>query len=114
LQIIEMPAPRFIYHIVLIADWLKQKDDETYFPSGFDDDGFIHCSRLEQLNATIKRFYKTKKDKDLRVLRIDTTQLNVPLIYEAAEDGSGFFPHVFGRISAQAITEVIESPFKFP
>jgi uncharacterized protein (DUF952 family) len=32
--------------------------------------------------------------------------LNVPVIYEAADDGSGFFPHVFGTITMRAIAGV--------
>jgi len=107
-----MAAPRFIYHILSASEWGNTKNAEVYTPESLEHEGFIHCSRLEQLNSTIKRFYKNTKE--LRVLKIDTTLLNVPLIYEAAENGSGFFPHVFGSITIEAITEVVEPPFKFP
>jgi uncharacterized protein (DUF952 family) len=107
----QMPAPRFIYHIVTSAE-LQSQDKDVFISAQLENEGFIHCSKLEQLNGTIRRFYKAKKD--LRILKIDTSLLNVPLIYEAAGDGSGFFPHVFGAISRLAITEILEPPFKFP
>jgi uncharacterized protein (DUF952 family) len=107
-----MAAPRFIYHILTESEWQSKRDNEVYTPESLEHEGFIHCSRLEQLNATIKRFFKDKRD--LRVLKIDTALLNVPLIYEAAENGSGFFPHIFGSITLEAVTEVVEPPFKFP
>ena len=107
-----MSAPRFIYHIVSNTEWEKYAGEEAYFPPGLYEEGFIHCSRAEQVNATLERFYKAKKD--IRILKIDSTLLNVPLIYEAARNGAGFFPHVFGGIGKYAIVEELLPPFNFP
>jgi uncharacterized protein (DUF952 family) len=99
-----MAAPRFIYHIVCVSDWEQQKSLSEYTAASLDAEGFIHCSKEEQISGTLKRFFKNRKD--LRILKIDTSLLNVPVIYEAADDGSGFFPHVFGTITMRAIADV--------
>lgn len=106
-----MAAPQFIYHIAILADWENQTNEKEYSIESLNEDGFIHCSKYEQLNATLKRFFEDRKD--IVVLRIDTKLLNIPLIYEAADDGSGFFPHAFGPIQKNAIVEVITFPFDF-
>jgi uncharacterized protein (DUF952 family) len=99
-----MAAPRFIYHVVFKDEWERQKDNTTYSTTTFDDEGFIHCSKAEQLSGTLKRFFKNRAD--IRILKIDTTLLDAPVLYEAADDGSGFFPHIFGSICMQAIVEI--------
>ena len=99
-----MAAPKFIYHIVCLSDWETQKSQAEFTATSLEAEGFIHCSREEQIKGTLKRFFKNRKD--LRILKIDTSLLNVPVIYEAADDGSGFFPHVFGTITMRAIAEV--------
>jgi uncharacterized protein (DUF952 family) len=106
-----MAAPQFIYHIAILADWENQSNEKEYSIESLNEDGFIHCSKYEQLNATLKRFFEDRKD--IVVLKIDTKLLNIPLIYEAADDGSGFFPHAFGPIQKNAIIEVITFPFDF-
>lgn len=106
-----MAAPQFIYHIAILADWENQSNEKEYSIESLNEDGFIHCSKYEQLNATLKRFFEDRKD--IVVLKIDTKLLNIPLIYEAADDGSGFFPHAFGPIQKNAIVEVITFPFDF-
>jgi uncharacterized protein (DUF952 family) len=105
-----MAAPRFIFHIAFLKDWNAQIDEPEYSSDSLDHEGFIHCSKLEQLPNTLKRFFKGKKD--IQILKIDTTLVNVPLIYEAADDGSGFFPHLFGAILKKAIVEIWEAPFE--
>ena len=99
-----MAAPKFIYHIVCLSDWEIQKSHAEFTAASLEAEGFIHCSREEQIKGTLKRFFKNRKD--LRILKIDTSLLNVPVIYEAADDGSGFFPHVFGTITMRAIADV--------
>lgn len=99
-----MAAPKFIYHIVCLSDWETQKSQAEFTAASLEAEGFIHCSREEQIKGTLKRFFKNRKD--LRILKIDTSLLNVPVIYEAADDGSGFFPHVFGTITMRAIADV--------
>jgi uncharacterized protein (DUF952 family) len=108
---LNMSAPRFIYHIADLIEWEKQKESIVYTSYSLDDEGFIHCSKLEQIPSTLKRFFKNRSD--LVILKIDTTLIRVPVIYEAADDGSGFFPHVFGAIAIASVVEVYNYPFDF-
>lgn len=100
----DMAAPRFIYHIVFTDEWDRQVDNTSFSTTSFEEEGFIHCSKFEQVSGTLKRFFRNRTD--VRILKIDTTLLDAPVLYEAADDGSGFFPHIFGSICKQAIVEV--------
>ncbi len=93
-----MAAPRFIYHIVFQLDWEKQENNESYSTQSLEEEGFIHCSKEEQIRGTLKRFFKNRTD--LRILKIDTTLLDSPVLYEAADDGSGFF-RIFSELFAK-------------
>lgn len=104
-----MAAPQYIYHIATLSDWDSQVDSFEYSLKSLDVEGFIHCSKFEQIAATLKRFFANHKD--LLLLKIDTKRLNSPLIYEASSDGSGFFPHSFGPINKSSIVEVYQFPF---
>lgn len=104
-----MAAPQYIYHIAYQADWNSQSESVEYTLNSLDTDGFIHCSKLEQVPATLKRFFAERKD--ILLFKIDTKRLNSPLIYEASADGSGFFPHSFGPINKSSIIETYEYPF---
>ncbi len=106
-----MAAPQFIYHIATITDWNNQVNNKDYSINTLEEEGFIHCSKYEQLQATLKRFFDDRKD--IVILKIDSKLLNIPVIYEAADDGSGFFPHAFGPIQMKAVVEVMEYPFNF-
>jgi len=101
-----MAAPRYIYHITSTAHWDQQGLLAEFSEESLESEGFIHCSREEQIAGTLKRFFRNRCD--LVILKIDTSLLHVPMIYEAADDGSGFFPHVFGAIARRAITEVLK------
>jgi len=111
LQSVIMPAPKYIYHIASLSDWEQQRESKVYSVPSLEDEGFIHCSKLEQLPATLKRFFS--KRTDLVILKLDTGLMQVPVIYEAADDGSGFFPHVFGVIALTCVAGVENYPFNF-
>lgn len=106
-----MAAPQFIYHIANFSDWEEQKKSQEYKSESLDSEGFIHCSRVCQLEGTVNRFFPGRED--IILLKIDTRLLSAPLIYEAADDGSGLFPHAFGAINKNAIVEVNEFPFNY-
>lgn len=106
-----MAAPQFIYHIANSSDWEDQMKSQEYTSGSLDSEGFIHCSRVCQLEGTMNRFYSGRED--ILLLKIDTKLLSAPVIYEAADDGSGLFPHAFGAINKGAIVEVNKFPFTF-
>lgn len=46
------------YHLAIVEEWTGQKDTESYTPSAFEQDGFIHCTNgLDQLVEVANMFY---------------------------------------------------------
>lgn len=72
-----------------------------------EQEGFIHCSRREQLARVAAFLYGGYDGPDeLVVLVVDPARLDVPLKYEAVEPGGEEFPHVYGPIPADAVVAV--------
>lgn len=103
-----MNNPRNIYHIVLKSEWEKQIDLPEYTAASLASEGFIHASRLEQITATLSRFFALEMN-NVVILKIDTTLLLPKLVYEPA--GDELFPHIFGGINKNAIVEILGEEF---
>jgi len=98
-----MKTDSTIYHFALCEDWESQLKNENYFPSAFLKEGFIHCSKENQLDGVLKRFFK---DEDKVVLlTIDSNKIIAELKLEQASNGD-FFPHIYGEINKTAIYDV--------
>ena len=103
-----MNNPLNIYHIVFKSEWEKQIGLPEYTAASLDLEGFIHASNLEQIVATLNRFFSTEKD-NVVILKIDTSLLLPKLVYEPA--GDELFPHIFGGINKNAIVEILGEEF---
>lgn len=64
---------------------------------------FIHLCRPEQLAGVVGRFYPPPHD-ELVVLTVDPVGL--PIVVEAAPDGAGDFPHLYGPLPVGSVTAV--------
>jgi uncharacterized protein (DUF952 family) len=94
-----------IFHLVEPSYWQTFDKRDTYFSETFADEKFIHCCTIEQLSGVLKRFYKGAGT--VLKLEIDEKKLSTELIYEAVPDGEKF-PHIYGGINRDAVTEVEE------
>jgi uncharacterized protein (DUF952 family) len=94
----------FIYHIVLPEDWAAFESD-LYRPMSLETEGFIHCSFADQLDAVIKRYYKS--EKRLIILEIDTERLMSRMIKEPSTNNE-IYPHIYGPINRDAIVSMKE------
>jgi uncharacterized protein (DUF952 family) len=97
---------QIIYHIVTIADWEQQKNNELYIHPSLAIEGFIHSSTAAQLAATINRYYAGQEK--VIVLHIDVTKLQPELVYELAPSVNEYFPHIFGELNIDAVVKVEE------
>jgi uncharacterized protein (DUF952 family) len=70
-----------------------------------EQQGFIHCSLARQLR-TVAEFLYADAD-DLVVLVIDSERVEAPIKYEAMEPGADEFPHIYGPLPTDAVTEVV-------
>lgn len=99
-----------LFHITERSAWVAARRTGDYRLSTrgvtLEQEGFIHCSLRHQLRGVAERFYSDLDD--LVVLVIDDDKLTVPVRYEAPAPGESPYPHVYGPIPVDAVTEVID------
>lgn len=69
-----------VYHITTQAEWEVAKQQGYYKAASLATEGFIHCSKAEQVAGVLNRYF-TNKTNLLR-LTIDTSFLTSKLVYE--------------------------------
>jgi uncharacterized protein (DUF952 family) len=102
-----------ILHIAKRAEWDAAQARREYAPPSLSVEGFIHCSTPAQILDTANRFFRGQND--LAVLCIDPHRLAAPLRYEAPamahdERPSERFPHLYGPLNLDAVTQVLDFP----
>jgi len=93
-----------IYHVVSKTDWEQAMQQGFYEPASITSEGFIHLSNKEQVGAVLQRYYQNQQD--LLLLHVDESKLLAELKYETAPSVNEQFPHLFGRLNLDAITDV--------
>lgn len=106
-----------IYHLCSPAAWRQAQDKGEYRAPSLASEGFIHCSRAEQLAGVIRAFYG---DADsLLLLCIDETGLDAELRWEAPAHAKSphepalsgeSFPHLYGALNLDAVERAIDLP----
>ena len=66
-----------VFHIISKDEWNKVKNAGVYTPASLKTDGFIHCSKADQILTVANSFYKNSHN--LILLRINTKKLNSEL-----------------------------------
>jgi uncharacterized protein (DUF952 family) len=96
-----------IFHIAEADGWADAQANGLYRRSTLgrtvEDEGFIHCSYRDQVEAVANTFYAGRKD--LLLLVIDPAKV-ASEIREEAVDGPERFPHIYGPLNLDAVTEV--------
>jgi uncharacterized protein (DUF952 family) len=95
-------APGWIVHLCPQTAWLASLSVGEYRPASLDLEGFIHCSRPEQVTAVANRFYRGLTG--LVLLWIDPRQVTAKICWEPA-DGQ-IFPHIYGPLNITAVLAV--------
>lgn len=95
-----------IYHICLRKDWENAHLQGIYRASSLESQGFIHCSRHEQLDRVANTYFRGQKE--LVLLVIDPLKINAELKWEPALDVPGqLFPHIYGALNLDAVIEML-------
>jgi uncharacterized protein (DUF952 family) len=89
-----------IVHICERGAWEAAQGSGYYRPASLDSEGFIHCSRPEQLLDVVNRFYKDVPD--LLLLWIDPDKVGAEIRWEVACGET--YPHIYGPLDVQAVT----------
>jgi uncharacterized protein (DUF952 family) len=95
-----------ILHITTKKDWIQALESGAYRADSLESEGFIHCSRPEQVVAVANAFYAGQTD--LVLLHINSDLLTSELRWEAADGDE--FPHIYGPLNLEAVTAVKEFP----
>lgn len=94
-----------IYHITNANRWATAASEGTYEPDMFPVDGFIHCSKREQVIQVANLRFRS--ENKLVLLCIDTEKVRAEIIYENLEGGEQLFPHIYGSLNNDAVTQVV-------
>jgi len=92
-----------IYHITTAQEWQDALQKKFYEAPSLQAEGFIHCSKAEQVQGVLERYFKGKTA--LVKLTIDTTKLTHQLQYDFSPSTNETFPHVYGVINIEAVVE---------
>lgn len=93
-----------IYHLVPAERWQSWPKDEPYLPAEYADDGFIHCTKGDELMLQVANRFYHNGPGEFRLLVIDPEKLTSPLKWEQpADDLAPLFPHIYGPINRTAI-----------
>ncbi len=96
---------QIIYCLVPKAYWATYRGKSYYLPRDYEQEGFIHATRGDDLLIKVaNRVYATFTDElYLLVIREDLIQSEVK--YEKAKDGN-LYPHIYGELNQDAIMEI--------
>jgi uncharacterized protein (DUF952 family) len=97
-----------LYHIANRSAWEADQGSGIYEGDTLLSDGFIHCSKLEQVLKVANSFYRG--EDDLILLKIDPDQAGAEIRFENTEGGAELFPHLYGPLPVEAVLQVIAFP----
>jgi len=107
-----------IFHITTDEAWQKALEGNSYRGDTLQTDGFIHCSRSEQILNTANTFFAGKTG--LVLLCIDESRVRNEIRYEDCYHAGETFPHIYGPLNLDAVTQTAAFPpdadgtFSFP
>ena len=93
-----------IYHITSAPEAEAATRTGEYLPRAFAADGFIHCSRAEQVAAVANAFYRGCDD--LVLLEIDRERIPCKVVDEYLDGGRELFAHVYGPLPMSVVVAV--------
>ena len=97
-----------ILHISSRADWLSARPTGSYEADSLSSEGFIHCSKPDQLLGVANTNNRFEGQNDLVLLCIDPNQVVAEIRYENLDIGDNLFPHIYGPLNIDAVTNILE------
>lgn len=94
-----------IFHITKRVAWERAEREGVYRTQTLASEGFIHCSRSEQVIRVANTLYRGQTG--LVLLEIDTRQVGAEIRYENCEGGQELFPHIYGAIDLGSVVRVL-------
>ena len=94
-----------IFHITKRGEWERAEREGSYRTPTLASEGFIHCSRSDQVVRTANRLFRSQTG--LVLLEIDTRQVGAEIRYENCEGGQEVFPHIYGALDLGSVVRVV-------
>jgi uncharacterized protein (DUF952 family) len=91
-----------IVHLCQKQDWEIANDTGEYRAESLHQEGFIHCSRPDQVIDVANKFYQGISDMIL--LWIEPGRVLSEIRWEAAD--AEVFPHIYGALNLDAVLAV--------
>ncbi len=96
---------QIIFHITGGEEWERGKVAGGYRPRTLASEGFIHCSKPDQVVEVANRLFRGQKG--LVLLCINTRRVGPEIVYENLESGRDLFPHIYGLLNLDAVVNVV-------
>jgi uncharacterized protein (DUF952 family) len=94
-----------IYHITSRTSWSAAQKSGAYTADSLASEGFIHCSKVEQILRVASTWYAGQRG--LVLLEIDETRLSPEVRWEPGTDKPDeLFPHIYGPLNMDAVLRV--------
>jgi uncharacterized protein (DUF952 family) len=90
------------YHLTPVQAWDGTPAGEFFRPASLDAEGFVHLTHGSSDLVNVANAYYRYDPRPFVVLTVDLIRLSSMWRY----DGDGRFPHVYGPLDRDAITEV--------
>ncbi|MBI9102423.1 MAG: DUF952 domain-containing protein [Spirochaetales bacterium] len=107
-----------IYHLIPESDLRNMTQAEYFIPSGFEKDGFIHCTAEPEVARVVAHSYYSELDERLYILRLNLSALESEVKFEApSQNGdtgkehlkmTDAFPHIYGPMNISAVIDAGE------
>ncbi|GAA4707015.1 DUF952 domain-containing protein [Brevibacillus fulvus] len=94
-----------IYCLVPSEYWQQFAERRDYVPRDYDEEGFIHATKGEDLVERVANRVYPDFEQELLLLVIDESQVTAPILYERAKDGL-LYPHIYGHLNKEAISDI--------
>jgi uncharacterized protein (DUF952 family) len=112
-----------IFHITTRKEWEAAKVNGMYAAPSLENEGFIHCSKKEQVLSTADNHFRGQQDLLLLCILPEKLQADIKYEYPSGKHSAndfGMFPHIYGPIHTQAVLKAVPFPcdgegkFKLP
>ena len=97
-----------IIHITTSSRWETAQSVGIYAHESLYVEGFIHCSKPEQVLGSARKHFPGQKD--LLLLSISPEKVTAPIVYEDSYQLGQDFPHIYGELNLDAVDQVIPLP----
>jgi uncharacterized protein (DUF952 family) len=97
----------YIFHITSKESWSSAKNTGAYVADSLTKDGFIHCSKRNQVMRVANEVFT--KRHGLVLLMIDPFHLTAGVRWEKGTDQpKELFPHIYGPLNLDAVVKVFD------